>query len=100
MTPVPAPGLREVAEIWWEVEADPQVVTRDEGATFLLVAPGTDEELVLARFATPVEDPAAIAGVLAEGLAACDFPPTGDGAASGRVAATLRAANRSERPIG
>lgn len=100
MTPVPAPGLREVAEIWWDVETDPQVVTRDGGATFLLVAAGTHEELVLARFATPVREPSVIAAVLAEGLAACDFPPTGTGAAPGRVAATLRAANRSERPVG
>lgn len=99
MTPVPAPGLREVAEIWWDVEADPQVVTRDGGATFLLVVAGSDEELVLARFAAPVADPVAMAGVLAEGLAACDFPPTGAGAAPGRVAATLRAANRPERPV-
>jgi hypothetical protein len=29
--------------------------------------------------------------VLAEGLAACDFPPNGDGASAGHVSAALRA---------
>lgn len=100
MTGVPAPGLREVAEVWWDVEADPLVTWRDDGATFVLVAPDSDHELALARFEHPVADPAAIADVLAAGLASCDFPPTGDGAAPGRVVATLRAANRPERPVG
>lgn len=93
---VPAPGLREVAAIWWDVDADPLVRWRDAGATFVLVDPAGRHELRLATFAAPVPDPAAMAGVLAEGLAACDFPPTGDGAAPGRVAATLRAAGRTE----
>lgn len=100
MTLVPAPGLREVAEIWWDLESDPQVVTRDGGATFLLVDPDGRHELTLARFDPAVADPVAVAEVLANGLASCDFPPTGDGAAHGRVVATLRAASRPERPIG
>ncbi len=95
---VPAPGLREVAEVWWDIDADPLVRWRGGGTTFVLTDPDGERELRLAAFAVPVSDPAAMAAVLAEGLAACDFPPTGDGAAVGRVAATLRAAGRPERP--
>jgi hypothetical protein len=94
--PVAAPALREVAEIWWDVEADPVVRWRDDGTTFVLTDPAGAHELHLATFASPVDDPAGMAAVLAEGLAACDFPPTGDGAARGRVTATLRAAGRTE----
>lgn len=96
---VSAPALREVAQVWWDVEADPVVRWRDRGATFVLTDVAQDHELSLAAFATPVADPAVLAAVLAEGLAACDFPPTGDGAAPGRVAATLRAAGRSETVV-
>lgn len=95
---VPAPGLREVATIWWDVERDPEVVWTD-GASFELVDPGGGGRLVLARFDPPVVDPRAVAVVLAEGLAACDFPPTGDGASPVNVAAALRAAGRPERPV-
>ncbi|MBW3621429.1 MAG: hypothetical protein KY461_14385 [Actinobacteria bacterium] len=96
---LPAAALREVATIWWDVERDPDVTWTD-GATFELVDPEGDGRLVLARFGAPVADPRAVAAVLAEGLAACDFPPTGDGASPARVAATLRAAGRPERPVG
>lgn len=94
---VPAPGLREVAEVWWDVEADPVVRWRDGGRVFVLTDPVGHHELHLASFGAPVDDPTVLATVLAEGLASCDFPPTGDGAAAGRVAATLRAAGRGER---
>lgn len=96
---VVAPGLREVAQVWWDVEADPVIRWRDGGATFVLTDPAGTEELHLVTFPAPVADPAVLAGVLAAGLAACDFPPTGDGAAPGRVRATLRVAGRSERAV-
>ena len=96
---LPAPALREVAMIWWDVDRDPDVTWTD-GAVFELVDPEGGGRLVLARFDTPVADPHAVAAVLAEGLAACDFPPTGDGASPARVAATLRVAGRPERPVG
>jgi hypothetical protein len=90
---VPAPGLAETARIWFDSDAEP-VVTWDADATcFLLVesggnGPGT---LPLLSRAAPVRDPERVARVLAEGLAACDFPPNGDGASSRHVTATLRA---------
>ncbi len=96
---VPAPGLREVAAVWWDLDVDPVVRWRAGGTTFVLTDPDGSRELRLAVFPAPVADPAAVALVLAEGLAACDFPPTGDGAAPGRVAATLRAAGRDERAV-
>lgn len=94
---VPAPGLREVAAVWWDAEVDPVVRWQDRGATFVLTDAAGEHELTLATFVAPVADPAVLAAVLAEGLAPCDFPPTGRGAAPGRVAATLRVAGRSER---
>lgn len=98
---VPAPGLREVAQVWWDVDVDPVVQWRGGGAVFVLTAPSAAAgELVLARFDPPPTDVRGMAEVLAEGLAACDFPPTGDGAAGGRVAATLAAAGRPEQPLG
>lgn len=98
---VPAPGLEEVARIWWDVDVTPVVRWRDDGATYVLVDPDvSDRELLLASFDHPVADPAGLADVLAEGLAACDFPPTEDRASVPRVAATLAAAGRDERPVG
>ena len=90
---VPAPELREVAQTWWDVDVDPLVVWDASGLQFTLVDP-TDvtRRLALLELAEPAEDPWALAAVLAEGLAACDFPPTGTRAAPGRVRATLRAA--------
>lgn len=94
-----APGLREVAQIWWDVDRDPAVVWDDAGTWFALVDPDDPtHRLDLVRFAAPVADPAAVAAVLAEGLAACDFPPTGERASPPRVAATLRVAGVDERP--
>ena len=95
----PAPGLREVAETWWDVDRDPVVVWTDDARGFVLVDPAEPtNRLPLVRFDRGVEDPEALAADLADGLAACDFPPTEDGASPARVAATLRAAGRPERP--
>lgn len=95
---VRAPALREVAEIWWDADVVPVVRWRDDAQLFVLVDPSQPaHELVLARLADAPDDPRAFALVLAEGLASCDFPPTGRGAAPGRVRATLTAARRSER---
>lgn len=96
--PLEAPGLREVAQVWWDLDEDPVVRWRDGGAVFVLTDPRGEHELVLARFADAPDDAATMASILAEGLAACDFPPTGEGASPARVAATLRAAGRPERP--
>lgn len=97
---VPAPGLAEVAGIWWDVQVTPVVRWRDGGATYVLADPAVaDRELLLARLPGPVDDPAELARVLADGLAACDFPPTEDRASVPRVAATLAAAGRDERPL-
>lgn len=96
---VPAPELREVAQIWWDVDVAPEVRWRDGGRVFVLTAEAVPDELLLARFDPPPTDPAGVAAVFAGGLAACDFPPTGERAAPGRVVATLRAAGRPERPV-
>jgi hypothetical protein len=93
---IPAPGLCEVAQVWWDSEQVPVVRWRRDATVFVLVG-SADEELLLARLTESPADPRAVASVLAEGLAACDFPPTGDGAAPSRVAATLRAAGRPEQ---
>lgn len=93
---VPAPDLREVAEVWWDVDDVPLVAWHDGGRRFVLTHPDAPEDLHLATFATPPSDPRAVAAALAHGIAACDFPPTGDGAAPGRVAAALRVARQPE----
>ena len=90
---VPAPALRETADIWFDRGADPLVVWDADGTRFWLqdgIEP--DDRLALVSYPAPVADPTRIARALAEGLAACDFPPTGGGAAAGHVAAALRAA--------
>lgn len=110
-----APALREVAAIWWDVDRDPAVTWDADGRVFDLVdpdtgsggdrAPGPDggsddvDRLALVRFAQPVAAPRAVAMALADGLAACDFPPTGDGVAPARAATTLRVAGVTERPV-
>ena len=48
--------------------------------------------LVLLELHDDTAEPAVIAAALRDGLAACDFPPTADGVAPARAAATLRAA--------
>lgn len=92
-----APELHEVALTWWDVDVVPVVTWDEPGTRFVLADPtdGADHHLELLELAEPPADPRGVAAVLAEGLAACDFPPTGDGAAPGRVRATLRAAGLS-----
>lgn len=90
----PAPALREVAEVWWDLERDPVVAWDATGRRFWLTDPEeVDRHLALATYRAPVADPPRVARALAEGLASCDFPPTEDAASPSRVAATLRAAS-------
>jgi hypothetical protein len=90
---VAAPGLRETADIWFDSGRDPVVRWDDSGCRFELCDPGDDgQRLLLLQTARPVADPERVAGVLAEGLAACDFPPTEQGASRTHVLAALRAA--------
>jgi hypothetical protein len=90
---VPAPGLAETARIWFDSDEEPAVVWDTDATRFLLVedrgnGPGA---LTLLERTAPAREPVAVARVLAEGLAACDFPPNGDGASPGHVTAALRA---------
>lgn len=96
---VPAPGLRETAEIWWDAEVDPVVVWDAVGRRFHLVD-GDDPRnaLMLWAAAAPAADPRRVAAALAAGLAACDFPPTGDGVPPARAALTLRVAGLPDAP--
>jgi hypothetical protein len=88
---VPAPALRETADIWFDTGRDPEVTWDAAGRSFELVDPTGDGRLTLFVAPSEVSDPARIAAALAEGLAACDFPPTADGASPSHVAAALRA---------
>jgi hypothetical protein len=93
---VPAPGLMETAEIWWDAEVAPVIEWDRSGQEFtLLDASDPGNRLLLWRAASPVHDPGAVAAALAEGLAACDFPPTGEGVSPQRAAVTLRVAGLS-----
>jgi hypothetical protein len=90
---VPAPELSETARIWFDSETEPAVVWDAPGRNFTLVedagrGPGG---LRLLERSDGVRDPSRVAGVLAVGLAACDFPPNGDGASPRHVNAALRA---------
>lgn len=96
---VPAPALEEVATTWWDVEVTPEVVWSSDGRRFELVDPGDpSRRLHLLRLASRPDDPAEVAVALAEGLAACDFPPTDEQASPSRVVATLRAARLDVEP--
>lgn len=96
---VPAPELDEVAQIWWDVDEVPQVSWDASGTDFQLVDPTDDSRrLALLRLASPAQNPRELAVTLAEGLASCDFPPTGQRASPARVRATLRAARVSVEP--
>lgn len=90
---VPAPHLRETADIWFDTASDPVIVWDEPGHLYELVDPG-DLTQRLTLFAAPggSATPALVARALAEGLAACDFPPTGDGASATHVDKALRAA--------
>ena len=90
---VPAPGLREAADIWFDTGHDPVVTWDAAGRRFLLVDPvDPAQTLLLLAAERPVSDPGEVARVLAEGLAACDFPPTEDRASPRNVDRALRAA--------
>jgi hypothetical protein len=90
---VPAPGLRETADIWFDTGRDPVVAWDASGRRFDLVDPDPGgERLTLYVAPTPARAPEQVARVLATGLAACDFPPTADRASPTHVAAALRAA--------
>jgi len=94
---VAAPALRETADIWFDSGCDP--VVRYVDACFWLVD-GADPEqrlLLLEADDVPDADPRRIATVLAETLAACDFPPTADRASPVHVHAALRTAGLSSR---
>jgi hypothetical protein len=98
---IPAPELVEVAQIWWDVDRVPVVVWGDDAREFHLIDPDEPaSRLLLARFERGVPDPLEVAGALAEGLAACDFPPNGDGVVPERASRTLQAAGIRERPTG
>lgn len=90
---VAAPGLRETADIWFDTDRDPVVVWDAEVRRFLLADPiAPEHRLTLLVTERPVRDPHRVAKVLAEGLAACDFPPTEDRASQRNVERALRAA--------
>jgi hypothetical protein len=90
---VPAPGLRETADIWFDTGRDPVVVWDAPARRFELIDPQDHaQRLTLYEANAPVTDPERLARVLAEGLAACDFPPTEDRASRSHVARALRAA--------
>ena len=90
---VAAPGLSETATIWFDSEAEPAVQWDAAAQRFTLVEDGGRGPGVLRLLErdTSVRDPQRIARVLAEGLAACDFPPDGDGASTHHVDAALKA---------
>ncbi len=90
---IAAPGLQETAEIWWDADAVP-VVEWDEDGRRIELVDGDDDgnRLLLWAASEPLADVEAVARALAEGLAACDFPPTGEGVSRPRAEATLRAA--------
>lgn len=91
---VPAPGLREVAQVRWDVDRDPVVCWSQDHCTFWLGDPGEDADtVVLATFAAGVDEPHVVATALADTLASCDFPPTDDHASVPRVTAALRVAD-------
>jgi hypothetical protein len=96
---VPAPGLRETADIWFDTGRDPVVVWDPAGRHFALQDPlEPAHRLALVSYPHAVGEPERIARVLADGLAACDFPPTGDGAAASHVASALRVAGLEPPP--
>ncbi len=90
---VAAPGLRETADIWFDTGRDPVVTWDAELRRFLLTDPvDPDHTLTLLVADRAVRHPERVAKVLAEGLAACDFPPTEDQASQRNVERALRAA--------
>jgi hypothetical protein len=95
----PAPELAEVARIWWDVDHDPVVAWDEDGRCFDLVDPQEpSSRLRLVTLVAPAPDPGRVAAALADGLAACDFPPNGDGVPLERAALTLRT-NGMDLPV-
>lgn len=91
---LPAPQLRETADIWWDSDTDPVIAWDASGHRFWL-ADGADglQRLTLCVLpGTATQDPLRIARALRDGLAACDFPPTEAGVSPQRARATLRVA--------
>jgi hypothetical protein len=88
-----APDLAETARIWFDSESVPAVSWDARARRFTLVEDGGSGPGALTLLERPhaVRDPDRVARVLAVGLAACDFPPNGDGASPHHVRATLRA---------
>ncbi len=91
---IPAPELRETADIWWDSGVDPVIRWDASGRRFwLLDGAGDPQRLLLAVLdGDQVPDAAVVAAALRDGLAACDFPPTEPGVPAHRAVATLRAA--------
>jgi hypothetical protein len=89
---VPAPGLTETARIWFDSDAEPTVAWDAQACRFTLVEDGGHGPgaLTLLERDEPAREPERVAQVLAVGLAACDFPPNGDGASPHHVSAALR----------
>lgn len=79
--------------MWWDVTVEPAVTWRD--GAFALVDPDRPDDpsrrVDLWRPDVAPAAPEAVAAALAEGLAGCDVPPTGDGVSERRIAVTLRA---------
>jgi hypothetical protein len=90
---VPAPDLAETARIWFDSGSAPAVSWDAHARRFTLVEDGGlgPGALTLLERDDAVRDPERVARVLAVGLAACDFPPNGDGASPRHVSAALRA---------
>ncbi|CAN5277760.1 hypothetical protein BH23ACT9_BH23ACT9_36070 [soil metagenome] len=94
---IPAPQLRETADIWWDSGWDPIIRWDASGRRYWLLdgAPAASAGNRLVLLVTPGDPPAEprrIAVALRDGLAACDFPPNDPGVPEHRAAATLRAA--------
>lgn len=94
-----APGLRETADIWFDTGRDPVIAWDVAGRHFVLQDPlEPGHTLRLVTYPRGVADPVRLARALAEGLAACDFPPTGSGVAASHVASALRVAGLAPPP--
>lgn len=94
---IPAPQLRETADIWWDSATDPVIAWDRTGRRFWLVdgADAANRLTLIDHTADQAADlgvaPVQVAEVLRDGLAACDFPSTADGVTPARATATLRA---------
>lgn len=87
-----APALDEVARAWWDRDVIPVIAWNARGDRYELCDPEGADRIPLVRLTEPSTNPRRLAAALAEGLAACDFPPTQSGPSASRVQLTLRAA--------